>query len=396
MMDEDLRLAAIEASKLFKKGKYEDAVDICTLGISDYPQYSSLYLILAKSYIALGNVSEAHKVFESASKFFVNDPLINTLKDILEATPSINSEPPKKKTQQPINNSQIEQETTFLIAETVQNDESNSIVNEDTQIEESITEESSYEDERYFDNDDVVGEIVDEIFHESSIDEVEVETFSYDVENFGEQEHTTLEQEEDASEFSINEILTIDTQEDVNQDVVEDEEEIEYEDVLSGFDQIVSTLKTDEFEQDSEEINQTQEDISTTTSTSSTKQFFSFETPVLHSSSNNFINKIRSTTTPIETAQFSIEKKHFLNILPSLNAVADSVKKVHHLDDFHITLENPLQDMNIVSNETNKQMIFEDTYISRRRKNDDRVVFDHSIEVLDSIDSNGKLSGKKA
>jgi len=396
MMDEDLRLAAIEASKLFKKGKYEDAVDICTLGISDYPQYSSLYLILAKSYIALGNVSEAHKVFESASKFFVNDPLINTLKDILEATPSINSEPPKKKTQQPIGSTGIEQESTSLIKETIQNEESNSHFKELPDIEESISEESTNEDVLYIDNDAVIGEIEKEILHETNIDEVEVETYSYNVENYDEQEQTTVEQEEDTSEFSLIKNPTIETQEDVIQDVVVDNEEIEFDDVLIGFDQIVSTLKTDEFDEESEEIIQKQDDISSTKFTSSTEQFFSFETPVVHSSSNNFINKIRSTTTPIETTQFSLEKQHFLNILPSLNAVADSVNKVHHLDDFHITLENPLHDINIVSNITNEQMIFEDTYISRRRKNDDIVVFDNSIEVLHSIDSNVKLSRKKA
>lgn len=407
-MDEDLRLAAIEASKLFKKGKYDDAVDICTLGISDYPQYSSLYLILAKSYLALGNVTEAHKVFESASKFFVNDPLINTLKEILEATPSINSEPTKKKTQQTNELPTIDDEITPDEIES-------QLIEEGTLISEELFEPEITIDEEDA-NKDIKEEVVSDLEEEYSED-IQLHDL---IEEFDGQTSTLQDETDIENVISIEDLpeeITNDIEVELpNQDNIENsnvevhevhiaEVSSEFEEVLNGFDQIVSNLETEElYEEEHEELYEEvqnddfEEDESEFINSVSDEKDESllFEIPSAQSSANNFIRKIRESVTPIESLQFSVEKQQFLSVLPSLNELSKSSNKVHHLDDFHISLDNPLQDLDIVSTIANEPMVFEDSYKGKSSKYEDVVVFEHSIISLDSIDSNVPLLGKKA
>ena len=406
-MDDDLRLAAIEASKLFKKGKYEDAVDICTLGISDYPQYSSLYLILAKSYLALGNVSEAHKVFESASKFFVNDPLINTLRDILEVTPTINSEPPKKKIQQAIDSSKEfdENTTSSEVDEPIENE--NILVEEESEFR-SIQEEELPEGEEVselsYDFSEVTNDfeavtndfeaVTDdfEVVTEDSTKVVEEVLIQHVIDD--EDDGTSINTFENSiDEIVVNdevfedELQSSDSQEITIEDEIEYEHDSEFDEVLSGFDEIVANLETDEID-DNESL------TSITESKKATPLVF--ESPIEHSSRNNFIQKIRETTTPIDSLQFTIEKIQFLSVLPSLKEISQSTSKVHHVDNFLITLENPLQELDMVTTITNEPIVFEDTYNRKRKENDDVIVFENSIEGLDSLDFIFQQIGKKA
>lgn len=424
-MDEDLRLAAIEASKLFKKGKYEDAVDICTLGISDFPQYSSLYLILAKSYIALGNVSEAHKVFESASKFFVNDPLINTLKDILEATPTINSEPSKKKTQQLNDTPEVIEESQSINSQTTDIEESNSFSPENLETDTGeVTENNEVNNETVDEVEDSISEeFVEELMLdenvsfdktpeiEDSIDTLDIQTdiaLEEEIasEEFSQDEEYVEEESIDIVESSFEEI-TPETEEIVNEEIVDenelveeehivDEEESELDDVLSGFDQMVSTIETEEFDEDVEVFDEETSTHLTSMTTTTNSEIPLFSIPTVESSSKNFIKKIRTSVSPIDVSQFSFDKQQFLTILPSVNEFSESVNKVHHIENFHLTLENPLQDTTLISTVTNEPMQFDDTYDSHRRNNADIVIFDHSVEGLESIDAFIHLAGKKA
>ncbi|MBL8005168.1 MAG: tetratricopeptide repeat protein [Candidatus Kapabacteria bacterium] len=395
-MDEDLRLAAIEASKLFKKGKYDDAVDICTLGISDYPQYSSLYLILAKSYLALGNVSEAHKVFESASKFFVNDPLINTLKEILEATPSINSEPPKKKNQLTNDPPRIVDEIAPVTIENQQIEDGTSISEEYSEPEIIIDEEIVI-DEIKEDVDEFEEELIIDTLTEDFIEESSIETSTIEEESIREKEISI----DDVLKEIANEI-EVELQPEVTSEISIDDDSTsefnsEFEDVLNGFDEIVSNLETEElYEEEHNDEFEDDESQSIVSISIKNDESLLFEIPPAQSSSNNFISKIRDSVTPIESLQFSVEKQQFLSVLPSLKVLSQSVSKVHHLDDFHISLENPLQDLDIVSTIANEPMVFEDSYKGKSRKYEDVVVFEHSIIGLDSLDSYVLSLGKKA
>ncbi len=395
-MNDDLRLAAIEASKLFKKGKYDDAVDICTLGISDYPQYSSLYLILAKSYLALGNVTEAHKVFESASKFFVNDPLINTLKEILEATPSINSEPPKKKTQQKTEAPTIVDE---IAPDTIENQQ----IEEGTFSSEELFEpEITIEEEANKDiNEEVASELEEEYSEEihplDFNEEFETQTSTIQYETNTENE---LEIDDVSDENKKNLDVELPTEENKENSIVEvllADVDSEFEDVLNGFDHIVSNLETEKLNEE-EYFDELEEDDSQSIISVSTGKAESliFDIPTAQSSTNNFIRKIRDSVTPIESLQFSVEKQQFLSVLPSLKEFSQSATKVHHLDDFHITLENPLQDLDIVSTISNDPLVFEDSYKGKSRKFEDVVVFEHSIVGLETLDSYVQSFGKKA
>lgn len=395
-MDEDLRLAAIEASKLFKKGKYDDAVDICTLGISDYPQYSSLYLILAKSYLALGNVSEAHKVFESASKFFVNDPLINTLKEILEATPSINSEPPKKKNQLTNDPPRIVDEIAPVTIENQQIEDGTSISEEYSEPEIIIDEEIVI-DEIKEDVDEFEEELIIDTLTEDFIEESTIETSTIEEESIREKEISI----DDVLKEIANEI-EVELQPEVTSEILIDDDSTsefnsEFEDVLNGFDEIVSNLETEELYEEEHNVEFEDDESQSIVSISiKNDESLLFEIPPAQSSSNNFIRKIRDSVTPIESLQFSIEKQQFLSVLPSLKVLSKSASKVHHLDDFHISLENPLQDLDIVSTIANEPMVFEDSYKGKSRKYEDVVVFEHSIIGLDSLDSYVLSLGKKA
>lgn len=424
-MDEDLRLAAIEASKLSKKGKYEEAVDVCTLGISDYPQYSSLYLILAKAYIALGDVTEAHKVFESASKFFVNDPLINTLKDILELTPNDSSTVDKKKsksitettsqtlvkeieTKPPKNEDLIEfeKEIELFTNEIAESEDeiktSIEIISEDSLTNDiflSVEEEEIPTEELH---DIVNSEESEKLFEtqESVFEEEEMISLEYKVEN--------LEIVEDLEETLLLEPIAElnEPTEEVLVDIIEnleeinsnnDESESDYHDLLNEFDSLVSSVETEEdaeiYDEDSSdyenevehidpEIKEVETELELTTTTPT-----NFELPTVHHNASNFLAKVKQLSQNYDSLFYSSEIEQAQQILPQFETFVNSEQKSHLIEEISFILENPLQSefFTSISELVTEPLDFQETYQSDRSKYSEIVDFEQSIDRIESV-----------
>jgi tetratricopeptide (TPR) repeat protein len=421
-MDEDLRLAAIEASKLFKKGKYEEAVDICTLGISDYPQYSSLYLILAKFYIALGDVSEAHKVFESASKFFVNDPLINTLKDILELTPNDAISVDKKKSKPVIEETSQKAEPSLMQTDEVEVFSQVTEENIEFKIQESIDEAISNES-NFITNDD---ELVIEQYQEQNISTESTEILASED---WEIEHEEIEQIDIATEFvtpadefedvmlheqihelddAIDEevIEVISETEEVNEVIIyeiqsleeitsfddEVESESDYDSLLNEFDSMVSSVEVaidyndDNDDEDeyydfsaSEEIESEVEDVEIERSPHT-----NFVFPISQHTASNFIAKAKQGSVNEESLFYVDSVAQAQKVIPHFEDFIHSEQKSHHIEDVNFTLENPLKSefFTSISDLVTEPLEFQETYQSDRSKHSETIDFEQEIENL--------------
>jgi len=362
-MDEDLRLSAIEASKFFKRGKYEEAVDICTLGISDYPQYSSLYLLLAKSYIALGNVNEAYKVFEAANKFFVNDPLINTLKDILELTPSISSsESVKKKTKSAepasIENIPIQIEKEDLIL-----DDQNVL-----EIESTIPEIQTSDLVSNFENDVLEKEITPEEF-DFAIDTEEVVVAEVEEEIT---EVSNLESVEHFETVSNNLVSEKDVEENQNPDSIkyDDFEEEEFNSIVSN----LTNLSTKDFS--NENTSKTNEIVK--------EDNISLTFPKIDSSYSNFVSKSKNADSISSMQNFEKEKEQLKSLLPSIEDSLFSIQKYRPTEPFVMELVNPVSNnsMDNFSSIVAEKIGFTDTHSENRTKYKDPLQFENPQNEL--------------
>jgi|GEM_PF-3022150 len=382
-MDEDLRLSAIEASKFFKRGKYEEAVDICTLGISDYPQYSSLYLLLAKSYIALGNVNEAYKVFEAANKFFVNDPLINTLKDILELTPSISSsESVKKKTKSAepasIENIPIQIEKEDLIL-----DDQNVL-----EIESTIPEIQTSDLVSNFENDVLEKEITPEEFD-----------FAIDTEEEVVAEETTLEEFDFA--MDTEEVVVAEVEEEITE--VSNLESVEHFETVSNNlvsekdveeNQNPDSIKYDDFEE--EEFNSIVSNLTNLSTkdfsnenTSKTNEIvkednISLTFPKIDSSYSNFVSKSKNADSISSMQNFEKEKEQLKSLLPSIEDSLFSIQKYRPTEPFVMELVNPVSNnsMDNFSSIVAEKIGFTDTHSENRTKYKDPLQFENPQNEL--------------
>lgn len=420
-MNEDLRLAAIEASKLFKKGKYEDAVDVCTLGISDYPQYSSLYLILAKAYIALGDVSEAHKVFESASKFFVNDPLINTLKDILELTPNNAPSVDKKKSKSVIEPTSAYSEPSPI--QTIEADvfSKNTDVNIDFQILESIDETIS---ETY--SEIIVDETIS--FESDSItidDEIEIEqiqeqNISNESAEILASEDWEIKEEAEQIDNEIEIVTTTDKFDDVllpepiteldkvtDEEIVDitsdfeeinafhDELESDYHDVLNEFDSMVSSVEDEgdfeiydedrsNYENEVENFDTVIEEIETNLDI---PIFSKIVLPTIHLQTTNFIAKAKQGSVNEESLFYIDSVEQAQKVIPHFEVFIHSEQKSHHIEDFNFTLQNPLKSefFTSISDLATAPLEFQETYQSDRSKYSEIIDFEKTIENLNLV-----------
>jgi len=70
-MDESTPLFAFHAYQAIGRGQLHEAVELCAHGISQFPDYLSGYVVLAKAYDALGMTTDARLIRSAAAERFV-------------------------------------------------------------------------------------------------------------------------------------------------------------------------------------------------------------------------------------------------------------------------------------------------------------------------------------
>lgn len=78
------RLFAVEAEKLLAAGQADDAVQLCEIGLAQFPDYPTAYAILARAYKALGDADIAAEAVERGlERFPLNKFLLRIRREIL-------------------------------------------------------------------------------------------------------------------------------------------------------------------------------------------------------------------------------------------------------------------------------------------------------------------------